>query len=78
MSANDGDQDVLANLANLRRCDVSERRSRRLRRRCHTILQEPVAVPPMNPRVVPAIAGAWCLAYLVEIIRYTVAVYGRL
>ena len=26
--------------------------------------------------VVPALGGAWCLAYVVEIIRYTAAVYG--
>ena len=32
--------------------------------------------PPFRRVVVPALGGAWCLAYLVEIIRYTAAVYG--
>jgi hypothetical protein len=79
------DDDVLASLARLRTCDVSQRRSRQLRRRCHAIL---LAEPPatrMSPMVdgatfrriiVPALGGAWCLAYLVEIIRCTAAVYG--
>ena len=79
------DDDVLASLARLRTCDVSQRRSRQLRRRCHAVLQ---AEPP--PRrlswmvdgaafrrvIVPALGGAWCLAYLVEIIRCTAAIYG--
>ena len=26
--------------------------------------------------IVPALGGAWCLAYLVEIIRCTAAIYG--
>jgi hypothetical protein len=26
--------------------------------------------------IVPALGGAWCLAYLAEIIRYTAAIYG--
>ncbi len=32
--------------------------------------------PPFRRVLVPALGGAWCLAYLVEIIRYTAAVYG--
>jgi len=78
------DDDVLASVARLRRCDVSQRRSRQLRRRCHAVLQaEP---PPMRRPwlveggavrriIIPALGGAWCLAYLVEIIRCT-AMYG--
>jgi hypothetical protein len=31
---------------------------------------------PFRRVVVPALGGAWCLAYLVEIIRYTAAIYG--
>jgi hypothetical protein len=81
----DDQQDVLASLARLRTCDVSLRHSRQLRRRCHAMLQ---AEPPANrwPRmgdeapfrrvIVPALGGAWCLAYLVEIIRRTAAIYG--
>jgi len=78
------DDDVLASLARLRRCDVSQRRARQLRRRCHTILQ---AAPPVKKSwmvdeapfrrvIVPALGGAWCLAYLVEIVRVTAAIYG--
>ena len=78
------DEDFLASLARLRTCDVSQRRSRQLRRRCHAVLQ---AEPPMERLsrrvygamrrdIVPALGGAWCLAYLVEIIRCTAAIYG--
>jgi hypothetical protein len=79
------DDDVLASLARLRTSDVSQRRSRQLRRRCHAILQaEPPANrwawmvdgAPLRRLIVPALGGAWCLAYLVEIIRRTVAIYG--
>jgi len=81
------DHDILASLARLRTCDVSQRRSRQLRRRCHAILQ---AAPPVERlswvvdwasfrrAIVPALGGAWCLAYLVEIIRCTAAIYGYL
>ena len=78
------DDDVLASLARLRTCDVSQRRSRQLRRRCHAMLQ---AEPPVKRLswmvgrafrrdIVPALGGAWCLAYLVEIDRCTAAIYG--
>jgi hypothetical protein len=79
------DDDILASLARLRPCDVSQRRSRQLRRRCHAMLQaEPSATrrswmvdgAPLRRAVVPALGGAWCLAYLAEIIRRTAAVYG--
>ena len=79
------DDDVLASLARLRTCDVSQRRSRQLRRRCHAMLQaEPpvkrlswmVDEAPFRRVIVPALGGAWCLAYLVEIIRCTAAIYG--
>lgn len=79
------DDDFLASLTRLRTCDVSQRRSRQLRRRCHAMLQ---AEPPVKRLswmvdealfrrvIVPALGGAWCLAYLVEIIRCTAAIYG--
>jgi hypothetical protein len=79
------DNDVLASLARLSTCDVSQRRSRQLRRRCHAVLQ---AAPPVERLswmvdgaqfrrdIVPALGGAWCLAYLLEIIRCTAAIYG--
>jgi hypothetical protein len=31
---------------------------------------------PFRREIVPALGGAWCLAYLVEIIRCTAAIYG--
>ena len=79
------DDNFLASLARLRSCDVSRRRSRQLRRRCHAMLQaEPpmkrlswmVEEAPFRRVIVPALGGAWCLAYLVEIIRCTAAIYG--
>jgi hypothetical protein len=79
------DDHVLASLARLRTCDVSPRRAGQLRRRCHAMLQaEPPAKrlswigdgAPFRRVIVPALGGAWCLAYLVEIIRCTAAIYG--
>jgi len=78
------DDDVLASLARLRACDVSQRRSRQLRRRCHATLQADPSVGRLYRMVdgafrrgiVPALGGAWCLAYLVEIVRHTAAMYG--
>jgi len=79
------DADVLASLATLRICDVSQRRSRHLRRRCHAMLQADPSVErfpwmvegsPFRRHIVPALGGAWCVAYLLEIIRCTAAIYG--
>ena len=79
------DDDVLASLARLRTCDVSQRRSRQLRRRCHAMLQAEPSVErlswmvdgaPFRRDIIPALGGAWCLAYLVEIVRCTAAIYG--
>jgi hypothetical protein len=79
------DDDVLASVARVRTCDVSQRRSRQLRRRCHAVLQaEPrversswmLDASRLRRGIVPALGGAWCLAYLVEIIRCTAAIYG--
>jgi len=79
------DDDVLASLARLRSCDVSQRRSRQLRRRCHAMLQAEPSVERLSWMVdgarfrrdiIPALGGAWCLAYLVEIVRCTAAIYG--
>lgn len=79
------DDDLLASLASLPTHDVSPRRSRHLRRRCHAMLQtEPppkrsawmMNGVPFQRLIVPTLGGAWCLAYLVEIIRYTAAIYS--
>jgi hypothetical protein len=77
------DDDVLASLARLGTCDISQRRARQLRRRCHAILQAEPSVERLSRMVdgafrrdiVPALGGAWCLAYLVEIVRCTAAIY---
>ena len=79
------DDDVLASLARLRTWDVSQGRSRQLRRRCHAMLQAEPSVErlswmvdgaPFRRHIIPALGGAWCLAYLVEIVRCTAAIYG--
>ena len=78
------DDEFLASLARLRTCDVSQRRSRQLRRQCHAMLQAEPSVERLSwmvdgafrQDIVPALGGAWCLAYLVEIIRCTAAIYG--
>ena len=78
------DDDFLASFARLRTCDVSRRRSRQLRRRCHAMLQAEPSVERLSwmvdgafrQDIVPALGGAWCLAYLVEIVRVTAAIYG--
>ena len=82
----DDDQpdDLLASLANLRTCDVSPRRSSQLRQQCHAMLQpEPPPTrlawgtdgAPFRRIIIPTLGGAWCLAYLVEIIRCTAAIH---
>jgi hypothetical protein len=78
------DDDILAAVASLRAGDASHRHTERLRHQCHVLLQsqsEPEkSAVMMNgtafQRVIgPALAGAWCLAYLMEIVRRTVAIY---
>ena len=80
------DDDLLASLATLPTCDVSQRRSRQLRSRCHALLraEPPVEKPsgpvnwsPLRRVIVPALGAAWCLTYLLEIIRCTAAIYGH-
>jgi hypothetical protein len=75
----------LAAVADLSPYDVSRRHAGRLRTRCHAVLQaqaRPNASAGSRDgtlfrRVIgPALAGAWCLGYLVEIIRRAAAVYG--
>ena len=74
MSFTDGqNDDVLAAIPNLRAYDVSERRADRLRSRCHDVLHAPRR-PNLSVSVV--LGGAWCVTYLMEIIRRAAAVYG--
>jgi len=87
MTFDDGQNDrSLAAVAGLRTYDVSQRRTQRLRSRCHALLQAqarrntPSAIVngvSFRRIIGPALAGAWCLAYLVEIIRRAAAVYGQ-
>ncbi len=85
MSVDRDDQQDDDVLARLRTHDISERRSRHLRKRCHAILEPASAANAsaggvhgalVRRVVVPALGGAWCLAYVVEIIRYTAAIYA--
>ena len=79
------DDDFLASLGRLRTYDVSPGRSRQLRRRCHAMLQAEsppgrltwmVDGVPFRRIIVPTLGGVWCLAYLVEIVRCTAAIYS--
>ena len=86
MSLHDEPRDEsLAVLAQLSTRDVSGRRASRLRAQCHAVLQAPPrrraaagrSASTVFRRIIgPALAGAWSLAYLVEIVRRAVAVYG--
>jgi len=79
--------DILAAVAGLRTPDVSQQRARQLRRRCHAGLQAQAAPKPSAALVTrtngtvfrrlvgPALGGAWCLAYLVELVRRAAALY---
>jgi hypothetical protein len=85
MIVDDGQDDrFLDVVASLRTYDVSNRRARHLRRRCHAMLQaDPrprrsvwmVDATSIRRVIVPALGGAWCVLYLVEIGRRAAAVY---
>lgn len=86
MTVDEGPSDrTLDAIASLPACDVSERHARRLRRRCHARLQTQARTPAsamedvsVFRRIVgPALGGAWCLAYVVEMVRRVVEVYVR-
>jgi hypothetical protein len=79
------DDDLLMTIARLAAHDVSPRRADRLRGRCHAVLRAPArrtlaidtaVAQPFRRLIGPALAGAWCLAYLAAIIRFAAAVYG--
>jgi hypothetical protein len=79
------EESSVATLASLRTYEVSAVRVDRLRRRCHVLLQaqrranRPDATAHSTSfwrLAAPVLGGAWCLAYLVEIIRRAAAVYG--
>ena len=86
MTSDDIDNDpVFGAIATLRLRDVSSVRADRLRGRCHAVFQSqrsrrarPGTLTRVSFRrvVAPAVAGAWCIVYLVEIIRRAAEVYG--
>jgi len=82
----ENDDELLATVARLRTYDVSPRRSRELRQRCYAVLRtaSPSARSPWMVdgtryrRIIgQALGGAWCLAYLLEIVRRAAAMYLR-
>jgi hypothetical protein len=79
---NPPDDRLLATVASLRTHDVSPRHTRVLRTRCHAVLRTPsrrnarTAAAIARRAIGPALGTAWCLAYLVEIIRRAAAMYG--
>ena len=84
MIIDDERDDVLAAVTSLRTYDVSARRARDLRTRCHAALApQPrrtrsanLATGTVFRRVIgPALGGAWCVWYLVEIIGRAAAIY---
>ena len=75
--------ECFSRVANLKTFDVNRRRSDALRGRCHAVLQTQIErhAPATNAalfrRIVgPVVGGAWCVAYVVEIIRRAAAMYG--
>ena len=73
-------------LAGLKTFDVDRRRADRLRARCHASLRSRTAskIQPftfdrrwLRRALAPGLAGAWCLVYLLEIIRRAVVIYGH-
>ena len=83
MSPNDMRDPLLAALRELRTHDVRPVRAHRLRARCHRqfemqgaskdLQRSPMAA--MSTRVASAVAGAWCVVYLLETIRRAAAVF---
>jgi hypothetical protein len=75
---------VFAAIAKLRPHDVGAHRADRLRSRCHGVLEQQrrrsverrFARMSLRRAVVPAIASAWCAAYVCEILLRAAAIYG--
>jgi hypothetical protein len=77
---------VLVAIASLRARDVGARHADRLRGSCHALLENRPRRNPVEPmlartslrRIVPpALASAWCVVYLWEILHRAAAVYGH-
>ena len=86
MTSDDVDNDpLLAAVESLPTLDVDRRRADRLRRRCHASLQarRTRTAPPvvqnrtrLRGAIASGMAGAWCLVYILEIIRRAAVIYG--
>ena len=86
MNVEDGQNDqVLTAIASLKTYDVSRRHTTRLRHRCHARLRSERPPGTSGARseatifersIGPALGGAWCLAYLVEIVRRAAGYFG--
>ena len=84
MTSDDLQEDpVFPLLGELRTWDVDAARAQRLRRRCHRVLeaQRTSTFRPRNNHArawpfVHVVAGAWCLLYLLLILRRAVDVYS--
>jgi len=81
----DGNDHVLAAVASLKPYDVSRRHASRLRRRCHARLRTPLRpetsaamaqVTAFERIIGPALGVAWCLLYLVEVMRRAAVYFG--
>ena len=73
-------------VAGLKTFDVDRRRADRLRAKCHSSLHARTAGearparsdrPRFRRMFAPGLAGAWCVLYLLEIIRRAVVIYGH-
>ena len=84
-SEDDQNDAVLAALSQLRGCDVDQLRAHRLRVRCRAAIvaerraaDATAAVDSGVWRriVAPALLGAWCAIYVVEVVRRAAAIHG--
>ena len=83
MRPNSNQDDVVELLRELRLHDVSPSRARRLRARCHDVLKARTSSGHVSdrtadvwPRAIRILAGAWCVLYVFETIRFAAAFYG--
>jgi hypothetical protein len=86
MTSDDAQNDpVLSALRELHSCDVGQLRAHRLRIRCHATFLNVRRAPDTADMadgevwrrvVVPALLGAWCAIYVVEVMRHAAAIYG--
>lgn len=80
-----GHDPVLVAIASLRSRDVRTGHADRLRSQCHRLLEQRLRQDSGEPTlarlslrrlIVPALASAWCVAYLWEILQRAATIYG--